>query len=97
MAEVLGTAGIPCALDPDGSPAGAVIRVLYSAPFFALDVESGRQANTQPEVVARTADVSALVPEATILVLEGQRYVAERSERVEGAGDAWRRLPLRKV
>lgn len=95
LGTVLQTAGVACTLDPDGTPAS--IRVLYSAPYFSLDLESGRHGNTQPELIARTGDVALVVPESTVLRVQGADYVAERLERVEGAGDQWRRLPLRKA
>lgn len=98
LAEVLdGPAGTDCAIDPEGSPPGAVVRVLYTTPFLPQTEGTGTYANASPELMARRIDVAAVVPEQTVLRIEGRDYVAERSERVGGPGDHWRRLPLRNA
>ena len=79
----------------DGSPANT-IRVLYSSPFLGVDAGTGVSANTKPEAYAKASDVAAVVPESTVLTIDGTDYVAERIEAVEG-GNAWKLLMLREV
>lgn len=89
--------GSDCRIDPLGSPPGALIRVLYTAPYASVDAITGRAANTAPEVHCKRSDVSAVVPEQTVIRVEGADYVVERSERVEGRADLWRALVLREA
>lgn len=97
LASLLATGhGSDCAIDPDASPAGATVRVLFSAPFLGVDVQTGDYANTKPEAQARASDVASVVKEQTVLRIEGTDYVAERIERVEGSS-AWRTLLLREA
>lgn len=94
LAEILGTdAGTDCVF-VDASPANT-IRGLFSAVYQGIDAGTGPYSNTQPVFEARTSDVATIVPELTVLLIEGQTYVAERLERVEGKGDQWRAVILR--
>ncbi len=87
--------GTACELDVRGSPPGPTIRCLYSAPYAAVDAITGRHVNTSPEIHCKRSDVSSVTPEQTVVRVEGVEYIAERSERIEGRGDLWRRLVLR--
>jgi hypothetical protein len=96
LASVLnGQHGTDCAINPDGSPAGAVIRVLFAAPFLGQDAGTGVFQNTAPQAYARETDVASLTPEQTVLRIDGRDYVASRAEPI--AGGSWRLLVLREV
>jgi len=83
-------------IDPEGSPPGATIRVLYTAPFLGQEEGTGMFANTKPEVHARAVDIAGVVAEVTILRVGGVDYVANRIERVEGS-PKWRLLMLNEA
>lgn len=85
-----------CTIDPTGSPAGATIRVLFSEPFYAQDLNTGVFQNTQPEFYARTSDLAGVTPEQTTLRILGADYTAHRIEPVPG-GAAWRRVVLNEA
>lgn len=98
LAILTGPAGENCQLDPDGSPPGPIIRVLFTAPFLGVNQGTGVFENSKPEIQARGFDVDdTVVPESTVLRVAGDRdYVAERIEATAGS-DVWRTLPLREV
>ncbi len=97
LAAILaGPHGADCAIEPDASPAGPVIRVIFDLDFLGVELPSGMYQNTDPRVMARTQDVAGVVQEETPLLIQGQRYVAQRLERVIG-NDAWRAVMLREV
>lgn len=96
LAQVVrGPAGSDCRLDVLGSPPGPTVRVLFTRPYFGQRTDVGEYANSQPEALARVGDVASVVAEETVVEIEGDRFVVERSERVSGPGDQWRRLQLR--
>lgn len=96
LAQILaGPHGRDAQLDPEGSPPGAVIRVLFDDPFLGQDQQTGVFANTRPQAYAREADVAGVVPELTVLRIASVDYTANRLEPVEGG--AWRLLLLNEV
>ncbi len=80
-------------IDPDSSPSGPTIRLLFSAPFLGQDQATGTFQNTKPEAYARTSDVASVEREFTILRINGRDYTINRSEPVEGS-NLWRLLLL---
>jgi hypothetical protein len=96
LALVLATDhGEECQIDPEASPPGPTIRVLFSSPFLGQN-QTGDFANTKPEAYARVADVASVQPEQTVLRIAGQDYTVNRKERVEGNNE-WRLLMLNEV
>lgn len=91
-----GEHGADCAIRPDDSPAGSVIRVIFDLDYFAVEHDAGAYQNTDPRVMARTQDVAEIEPEVTILLIEGRRYIAQRLEPVVG-NNAWRAVMLRET
>jgi hypothetical protein len=95
LAAVLVTdAAAACEIDPDGSPPGATIRVLFDEPFLAFDNGTGTYQNTKPVAYALASDVASAVPAVTVFRINGTSYVANRIEPVEGA--TWRMLVLNR-
>jgi hypothetical protein len=84
--------GEECEIDPESSPPGPTIRVLFSAPFLGQD-QNGTFQNTKPEAYAKTSDVSSVQRESTVLRILGRNYTVNRLEQVEG-GNRWRLLML---
>jgi hypothetical protein len=85
-----------CQFNPDASPVGATVRVFFDDTFLAQDAGTGTFENTQPQAYMRRSHASAVVPEVTVLLIEGQRFIASRKERVEGDNN-WRLLILKEV
>lgn len=97
LASILaGPHGADCVIAPDDSPTGGTIRVIFDLDYFAVDQETGQYQSTDPRVMARTQDVSAVVVEETVLLIQSQRYVAQRLEPVVG-NDVWRAVILRRT
>lgn len=96
LAQLLaGPHGCDAQLDPEGSPPGAALRVLFDAPFLGQDQQTGVFANTRPQAYARETDVASVIPELTVLRIGGVDYTANRLEPVEGG--SWRLLLLNEV
>jgi hypothetical protein len=97
LEEILGTdAATDLVIDPDDDEP-TTVRVLWSAPYEGVSMETGAYVNTAPQVQGRRTDFADIAPEQTVVEVEGARYVVQRNERVEGAGDHWRNLVLRKA
>ena len=88
--------GDECELDPEESPVGPTIRVLFTAPFLGQEEGTGMFANTKPEAHARTVDVASAVPEVTVFRINGVDYTANRIEAVEGS-PKWSLLILNRA
>lgn len=83
-------------LDPAGAPPGPTFRVLFSQPYLGSEEPAGTFANSDPELYAKTSDVTTVVPELTIVRVRSVDFVVQHAEPVEGEA-AWVRLALRRA
>lgn len=104
-----GPHGSDCQLQPDDSPAGATIRVIFDLDYQSVELPTGVYQNTDPRVMARTGDVTGVQAEVTRLRLwpaasageereesAARDYIAQRLEPVVGT-NSWRAIVLREV
>jgi len=82
-------------INPAGSPPGAAVRVIFTAPFRGQDVETGQYSNTAPQMYIRISDAATITPEVTPIRIQGILYTVHEFEPVEGG--TWFQAALNRI